>query len=127
LGERGITNFVPVSVERYKTAIPATLDLFFSIVVMQHLTRDLVYDYFETLGAKLKPGGLAIVQFLEDLEPGPANVDAELKVYEPSVTWTIRQLHDLSRRSGLTFKEVRTYQVTPTALWHWVCFSKPAS
>lgn len=126
LGERGIANFTPVLAEAYKSEIPAGLDFVFSIVVMQHLTRDLVFDYFEALGQKLKPNGLFVVQFLEDLEPGPANVDAELRVYEPSVTWTIAQLHELTRRSKLTFKEVRTYQVTGTALWHWACFAKPA-
>ena len=124
LGEKGVTNFTPVLAERYKTEIPEGIDLVFSIVVMQHLTRDLVFDYFSSLGAKLSPNGIFVVQFLEDLEPSAANEDAELRVYEPSVTWTIAQLFKLSAQSGLKFKEIRTIQVTPTALWHWACFAK---
>src|SRR5437764_765946 len=81
-------------------------------------------DYFKTLGNKLSAAGIFVVQFLEDLEPGAANQDAELRVYEPSVTWTIAQLYKLSAQSGLKFREVRTIQVTPTALWHWACFGR---
>jgi cyclopropane fatty-acyl-phospholipid synthase-like methyltransferase len=124
LGEKGVSNFTPVLAERYKAEVPEGVDLVFSIVVMQHLTRALVFDYFKSLGEKLSPNGIFVVQFLEDLEPSAANQDAELRVYEPSVTWTIAQLYNLSVQSGLKFKEVRTIQVTPTALWHWVCFSK---
>lgn len=126
LGERGIANFTPVLAERYKSDIPAGIDLVYSIVVMQHLTRDLVADYFAGLGEKLSPTGLFVVQFLEDIEPTAIGLDADLRDYEPSVTWTIAQLYELGRKSGLMFKEVRTYQVTPTALWHWACFAKPA-
>ena len=124
LGEKDITNFTPVLVERYKTEIPEAIDLVFSVVVMQHLTRDLVFDYFSTLRAKLSENGIFVVQFLEELVPGAEEQDAELRVYEPSVSWTIAQLYQLSAQSGVKVREVRTIQVTPAALWHWACFSK---
>jgi hypothetical protein len=92
---------------------------------MQHLTRDLVMDYFSSLGEKLKPGGGFVVQFLEELNVD--NFDAELRKYEPSVSWTLRQLAHLSMDAKLDFIDVHTQLVTPTALWHWVYFRKPAA
>jgi cyclopropane fatty-acyl-phospholipid synthase-like methyltransferase len=125
LGEHGVTNFTGVLHENYKRDIPAGLDLVFSIVVMQHLTRDLVQDYFSSLADKLKPGGAFVVQFLEELFEGVDTVDAELKKYEPSISWTIRQLVQLSAAAKLDFIDVHTQLVTPTALWHWAYFRKP--
>ena len=55
-----------------------------------------------------------------------ASRDAELRVYEPSVSWTLPQLFDLAGRSGLRFRHTRTYpmvEVTPPRLWHWVWFT----
>ena len=92
----------------------------------QFITRDLVFDYFATLARKLTPAGMFIVQFIEELEPGAASRDAELRVYEPSVSWTLPQLFDLAGRSGLRFRQTRTYpmvEVTPPRLWHWVWFT----
>jgi SAM-dependent methyltransferase len=120
LGELGITNFTPVLAEDYGRAIPDGIDLVFSIVVMQHLTRDLVRDYFRTLGSKLTPSGRMLVQFVEDFLS--TDEDAQLRAYEPSISWTSRQLLELAQDAGVRFIEVRTQQVTPTALWHWGLF-----
>jgi cyclopropane fatty-acyl-phospholipid synthase-like methyltransferase len=126
LAGRHIANFTPVLAERYASDIPAGIDLVFSVACMQFMTRDLVFDYFATLARKLTPSGMFIVQFIEELAPDASSSDAELKVYEPSVSWTLPQLFDLARRSGLRFRETRTYpmtEVTPARLWHWVFFT----
>jgi hypothetical protein len=47
--ENGVKNFTPVLAESFKEEIPDGVDIVFSIVVMQHLTRDLVEDYFRSL------------------------------------------------------------------------------
>jgi SAM-dependent methyltransferase len=120
---RGIHNFTPILAQRYEHDVPDGLDLVFSMIVMQHLTRDLVRDYFTKLGRKLCQSGSFVVQFLEELLEGVESADAELRDYEPSVSWTVTQLEQLARLSNLTFREVRTYKVTETALWHWVWFS----
>jgi cyclopropane fatty-acyl-phospholipid synthase-like methyltransferase len=125
LGARGINNFTPILAEAYKANIPNSIDVVFSIVVMQHLTRDLVLDYFVTLATKLVNNGTFVVQFLEHLDQY-GQADADIKVYEPSVTWSVPQLVDLSRSANLNFVEVRTSLATPTALWHWVCLRKAA-
>jgi SAM-dependent methyltransferase len=119
LGEKGITNFSPVEAEKYREMIPQGIDLVFSIVVMQHLTRDLVRDYFAGLGSLLKPEGRMVVQFLEDLGPYH-QTEAEMKAYEPSVSWTIPEIVVLCREAGLRMELARTYLATETALWHWV-------
>lgn len=124
LGERGISNFVPVPYDEFEQRIPQGIDLVFSIVVMQHLTRDLVRDYFLRLGRKLAPGGAFVVQFLEALYDGVDEADAALIAQEPSVSWKSRQLVELSQSAGLTFGQIQTTLVTPTALWHWTHFRK---
>jgi SAM-dependent methyltransferase len=124
LGARGIHNFTPVLAEEYDSAIPDGVDLVFSIVVMQHLTRDLVRDHFTTLGRKLTPTG---VQFVEDfmaMEDDATEDPATLRTYEASISWTSRQILELSRACGLKFVEVRTTEVTPTAIGH---FSAPGT
>lgn len=120
LGEKGITNFIPVEAEMYRHVIPKGIDLVFSIVVMQHLTRDLVRDYFRGLGAKLNARGRIVVQFLEEIGV-ERHIEAELKVYEPSVSWTIPEIVALCRDSGLRMEQARSYLATETALWHWIC------
>jgi len=119
LSERSVQNFTPVLADHYKTQIPAGIDFVFSIVVMQHLTRDLVRDYFRSLGEKLAPDGVVLVQFLEELFEGVDRADAELRPYEPSISWTVAQIVQLASDTKLRFVEVRSYLVTPTALWHW--------
>ena len=125
LEARGIRNFTPVLAESYAHDLPQGIDLVYSIVVMQHLTRDLTRGYFQNLGGKLSPSGSFVVQFLEELYPGVEQADAELRAYEPSVSWTSYQIAELSRAAGLQYKEVRTNLVTPTALWHWAHFGVP--
>lgn len=123
----GIKNFTPVLAEKFKEDIPDEIDIVFSVVVMQHLTRDLVEDYFRSLARKLSPRGVFIVQFLEEMVDGVDCRDAEMRTYEPSVSWTNRQLFELAKKSGLVFREIRTDQVTETALFHWVYFSRAAA
>ena len=99
----------------------------FSIVVMQHLTRDLVRNYFLELGKKLKPGGGFVVQFVDEAGVDYGKTDApERDGWEPSVSWSPWQLVELSRHANLKFMEVRTQLVTEAALWHWAYFVKPA-
>ena len=119
LGEKGITNFTPVEAENYRQMIPHDIDLVFSIVVMQHLTRDLVRDYFSGLGFLLKPRGRMVIQFLEETAPYRQS-EAELRAYEPSVSWTIPEIVELCRGAGLRMELARSYLATETALWHWI-------
>jgi len=123
LTERRGTNFTPVLASRYASEIPDGIDLVFSVIVMQHLTRDLVREYVHTLGGKLSPGGDVVAQFLENTV-GIGERDAELKLYEPNVNWSPWEVVELCRESGLNFRRLETYLVTPTALWHWAWFSK---
>lgn len=125
LSERGVTNFTGVLAESYADEIPDGLDLVFSLVVMQHLTRDLVRDYFLRLGGKLKSGGCFVVQFIESIGDKSTDVDLSVK-HEPSVSWTVNDLHGLSQHAGVTFREVRTILATPDCFWHWAYFTKEA-
>lgn len=115
-----VFNFTPVLAERFATAIPDGIDLVFSIVVFQHLTRDLAKNYLDTLGRKLAPNGKMIIQFVEDFAADPT-ADAELKVYEPSVCYNIRQVVELIGPMGLKLEVARSLMATPTCIWHWVC------
>jgi SAM-dependent methyltransferase len=125
LSEHQVNNFTPILAEKFVQTIPEGIDLVFSIVVMQHLTRDLVRNYFAELGRKLVPGGGVVVQFL-DVETDDYNAsDAPVAGGgEPSVHWSPWQLVELSRAAGLKFVEIRTQLVTDVALWHWVYFRK---
>jgi SAM-dependent methyltransferase len=124
LTERNVGNFTPVSADAFVAAIPQELDLVFSMIVMQHLTRDLVRNYFLELTKKLKRRGGFVVQFLEEVA-GDRNDDApEDSGGEPSISWSVWQLVELARASGLTFVEVRTQLATESALWHWAHFRK---
>ena len=127
LDGHGIKNFTPVEADTFATSIPSGQDLVFSIVVMQHLTRDLVRDYFLELGKKLKPGGGFVVQFVDEAGVDYSKTDApEREGWEPSVSWSCWQLVELARHANLKFMEVRTQLVTEAALWHWAYFTKPA-
>jgi SAM-dependent methyltransferase len=125
LSERGIKNFTPVLAESFAQTMPSGLDVVFSIVVMQHLTRDLVRNYFVELGKKLTPGGGFVVQFLDEPGVDYGRTDApEKSGGEPSISWSPWQLVELSRKAGLTLVEIRTQLVTDTALWHWAYYRK---
>jgi hypothetical protein len=60
-----------------------------------------------------------VVQFLEELFDGVEHADAELRAYEPSISWNARQITQLAQSADLRLVEIRTSLVTPTALWHW--------
>jgi cyclopropane fatty-acyl-phospholipid synthase-like methyltransferase len=125
LSERGIGNFAPILAENFAQTIPNGIDLVFSIVVMQHLTRDLVHNYFTELGRKLVPGGGFVVQFLDVEASDYDRSDAPVQGGgEPSVNWSAWQIVELSRSAGLKFIEIRTQLVTDVALWHWAYFRK---
>jgi SAM-dependent methyltransferase len=125
LKERDITNFTPILAENFAQTIPQGLDAVFSIVVMQHLTRGLVNNYFVELGKKLNPGGIMVVQFLDESLGHYHNVDApENSGGEPSISWSPWQLVELSRLANVKYMEVRTQLVTEAALWHWAYFRK---
>lgn len=125
LSERGVGNFTPVLAETFPQTIPSGLDLVFSIVVMQHLTRDLVRNYFIELGRKLTAGGGFVVQFLDVNTADYEGTDApEHGGGEPSVSWSHWQLVGLADLAGLKLVEIRTQLVTDVALWHWVYFRK---
>jgi SAM-dependent methyltransferase len=125
LSERGVDNFTPVLAETFAQTIPTGLDLVFSIVVMQHLTRDLVRHYFVELGRKLNTGGGFVVQFLDENGADYDSTDApEYGGAEPSISWSHWQLVELADLAGLKLVEIRTQLVTDLALWHWVYLRK---
>jgi SAM-dependent methyltransferase len=125
LSERNVSNFTPVLAESFVRTIPSGLDLVFSIVVMQHLTRDLVRSYFVELRNKLTPGGGFVVQFLDEASVDYKGTDAPEKTGgEPSISWSPWQLVELSRAAELKLVEIRTQLVTDAALWHWAYFQR---
>lgn len=111
-----VHNFRPVLAERYAADIPQGVDLVYSVAVMQHLTRDIVRDYLQTLGAKLAPGGCMVIQFLQS---DSAEHDAELRVYEPSVSWAGADISAACEAAGLCLLGLETGVVRPGCLWHW--------
>ena len=113
----GVTNFTPVLAEAFATAIPPGVDVVFSHVVFQHLTRDLGRNYLQVLADKLAPGGSMLIQFCEDFLVDGDN-DADLEVYEPSVSYSMRQIIDAAA-PRLILREARSVVATPSALWHW--------
>ena len=119
LANEGIYNFTWVLAEDYEKYVPNNIDLVYSVVTMQHLTRDLVYDYFHVLSKKLNKEGVMIVQFLERI--GDKGLDADLRVYEPSVTWKKEQIVDLAGKCNLSL-EIRTVKIRDDIFHHWGCF-----
>jgi cyclopropane fatty-acyl-phospholipid synthase-like methyltransferase len=94
LDEQKITNFVPVLAERYAQEIPDGIDLIYSIVTMQHVTRDIVRDYLTVLGRKLSPTGSMVLQFLETSH---GEQDANIAAYEPCVSWTMDEIKEAAQ------------------------------
>ena len=119
--KHGMENFVGVTVDTWERDTPSGIDLIYSMAVMQHLTRDLVHDYFTRLPKKLVSDGVMIIQFLERFTD--IYHDAEIKVYEPQVSWTEVEIRELAAKCGLAV-EVRTIKATEVAVWHWCCFKK---
>ncbi len=121
--EHGVENFTGVLADNWKKDLPTNLNLIYAMVVMQHLTRDLVHDYFAGLGEKLSPSGLLIVQFLEKITD--IYYDTKMKdFYEPQVTWTVPQIREMAEGHGWEVKEIQTAKVHDTAFWHWCCFTR---
>jgi SAM-dependent methyltransferase len=125
LSERGIKNFTPVLVDDYVNAVPDGIALVFCFVVTQHLTRDLTRDYLKKLGPKLSPDGVFVVQFLETMVEGETLMDARLEEYEPSVSWTVMQIHRMAWLCKMSTIEIKTIPVSGgAALWHWACLKR---
>jgi SAM-dependent methyltransferase len=118
--QHDVANFTTVLAENFSTTIPGGIDIVFSIVVFQHITRDLARNYLSLLGRKLAPTGKMVIQFLEDLDATPGN-DADLRVYEPAVSYNVRQVVQMSLSLGLRLEGARSYMVSSNQLWHWVC------
>ncbi|NTW98827.1 MAG: glycosyltransferase, partial [Geobacteraceae bacterium] len=121
LASNNIFNFTPVLAENWKRLIPSGIDFVYSITVFQHLTRDLVRDYLAGLAEKLSPVGKGLCQFAE-LFGGTK--DAELKVYEPSVNWSVAEIEALVKEVGLAIIRIQTIELPGVGLWHWVFFQK---
>ena len=121
LGRHGVNNFTPVLAERWEMEIPSGIDLVFSHAVFQHLTRDLVKDYVGGLAAKLSPQGKFLLQFIEDTG---GTHDAELKVYEPSVSWNAAEIGELIAECSLVKYDVEERVVSDKAKCFWACFGK---
>ncbi len=120
----GVHNFTGVLADDYAENVPDDIDLIYSVVTMQHLTRDLVRDYFHTLSKKLSPTGSMIVQFLERLDD--KGDDADLRVYEPSVTWRKKEIAKLAEECGLSFTD-RVVEINPNIFHHWGYFKVSGS
>lgn len=119
--DQGITNFVGITVDTWERDTPSGMDLIYSMAVIQHLTRDLVYDYFKRLPNKLSPNGMMIIQFLEKFTD--IYHDADVRVYEPQVSWTEIEIRELAASCGFVV-EIKTIKATEIAVWHWCCFRK---
>lgn len=120
LASEAIFNFQPVLAKDYAAEIPDGIDLVYSLVTLQHLTRDLAQDYLQTLGRKLAPEGRMVLQYLES-EHGTE--DAELKVYEPSVSWTPPQITYAANDAGLRVLDLVT-DLHSGCFYHWAHLGK---
>ena len=119
LSGRGVRNFTPVLAERWKQDLPAGLDLAFSYIVFQHITKDLVRDYLSGMAAKLIPGGEWVCQFAE-LSYGTE--DAVQRMYEPCVRWTPQEIREVVAQAGYTLLALDTQHMPEHGQWHWVHF-----
>jgi cyclopropane fatty-acyl-phospholipid synthase-like methyltransferase len=121
LKAKKVANVVPVLAEGWAEALPAGLDLVYSVATFQHLTRDLVRDYLWGTARKLgQPDGRAILQFAEN-ERGTE--DAEDKAYEPNVKWTAEEIALAMADAGLELVEIKTmtgiHRNGREWKWHW--------
>jgi SAM-dependent methyltransferase len=120
LAERGVANFTPVLAERWKEDLPADLDLVYSVIVFQHLTRDLVRDYILNLPGKLGPTGEVVCQFA-DLVYGTPDVDRD-EPHEPSVRWGQADIEALVAASGLALYRLDRQEIPEHGDWWWAHF-----
>lgn len=125
--EHGVENFTPVLAENWRERIPEGIDLVYAITVFQHLTRDLVRDYIEGLADRLRPGGRILCQFLDESSHAERyERDAELRVYEPSVSWGPEQIEALFSCAGMRRVALEAEPKSPEATWYWAFYEKPA-
>ena len=119
--KHSVENFTGYTVEEWERDIPEGIDLVYSMAVVQHLSRDIVLDYFKKLPKKLAPRGTMVIQFLEkftDIYKDPDN-----RLYEPQVSWTKDEIGELATTCGLEV-EIKTIEATEIAVWHWGCFRR---
>jgi glycosyltransferase involved in cell wall biosynthesis/protein-L-isoaspartate O-methyltransferase len=121
LAKNGISNFTAVLADEWQQIIPTNIDFVYSITVFQHITRSLVKDYIVGLSKKLSPGGKFIIQFAES---SFGESDAEMKVYEPNVTWNIQQIRNLINECGLICYDILSDKKEDNFFWHWAFFGK---
>ncbi|MHC4206509.1 MAG: glycosyltransferase, partial [Planctomycetota bacterium] len=121
LAERGITNFTSVLAQDWKHVVPSNIDVVYSIVVFQHLTRYLVKDYIHGLAKKLSPNGKFVCQFA-DLANGTH--DAELRPYEPNTRWSQTEIEELIQECGLIQNAIDTQDIPGKGSWYWAFFGK---
>ena len=124
LGAKGVTNFTPVLAERWKKDLPADLDLVYSFIVFQHLTRDLVRDYILNMPAKLGPKGEVVCQFA-DMTYGTGDAGLE-HPHEPSVRWNREAIEALMRDAGLAVLHLDRQVIPDHGDWWWAhCGKQP--
>lgn len=116
-----VTNFTAVHAERWQLEIPYGIDLVYTMVVFQHLTRDLVRSYISGLAQKLSSDGRMLSQFCESRL---GTHDAALTVHEPNVNWTADEIRELIRENGLALYKLDSTPVSDTANWHWALFGR---
>ena len=119
LQENNILNFTPIIADNWKQQLPGDIDLVYSITVFQHITRDLTIDYIRAISKKLSADGKILVQFAE-LDYGKN--DAEMKVYQPDVNWSIPQIRELIQLTGLYEYQIKRQEVPGHGAWHWAYF-----
>lgn len=117
LAGRGIRNFTPVLAERWLADLPDGLDLFYSVIVFQHLTRDLVRHYVRHLPAKLAPDGECVLQFA-DLVYGTRDAALD-RPHEPSVRWNRQDIEALMAEAGLCLRRLDRQPIPDHGDWWW--------
>lgn len=120
LRERGLDNFTPVLAERWKEDLPGELDLVYSCIVFQHLTRELVRDYILNIPGKLAPHGEVLCQFA-DMEYGTRDAGLE-HPHEPSVRWNRQDIEALVAESGLNLYTLERQVIEGHGDWWWAHF-----
>ncbi|PIQ23179.1 hypothetical protein COW36_19240 [bacterium (Candidatus Blackallbacteria) CG17_big_fil_post_rev_8_21_14_2_50_48_46] len=113
----GIHNFEPVLAEEWQQKVPSGIDLVFSYTVFQHLTKHLVTEYIQGFAEKLAPEGQILCQFMHSPS---GTFDAALSTYEPHVSWTPEEIHNLLKLSGLELIHLQTLQVDPVEKIDWI-------
>lgn len=118
LEKNNVDNFIPTLAENWKVEIPdAIFDIAYSMVVMQHLSKDIVRDYFKNIPQKLCSSGSMIIQFLESLGKNSER-------NEPSFSWTVEEIKTLAKDSNLELKEIISKNLKKGKYWHWGHFIK---